>query len=235
LLGIIWCYRRADLVIANAPRVAEDIYAATHIPWKKIRVLDNPTVTSEIFKLAALPTGHPWLDNIGLPVILGVGRLVRQKDFKTLISAFDKVRKMRNCRLVILGEGKEREKLKRQITELGLEESVDLPGFAQNPFAFMARAAVFVLSSAWEGSPNVLIEALALGIPSVSTDCPGGSREILADGHFGPLVPTGSVEKLADGILQCLENPISADQLRHAVERFHSDRCAIAYLHAMGL
>jgi glycosyltransferase involved in cell wall biosynthesis len=233
-MGIVFCYRRAELVIANSDRVADDIIAVTGIHGGHLQILDNPTVSDEMFGLSESPSGHPWLDNEGPPVILGVGRLVRQKDFKTLIGAFARVRKCRECRLVILGEGKDREDLEAYAEQLAVSEAVSLPGFQVNPFAFMKRAAVFALSSAWEGSPNVLIQSLALGTPCVSTDCPGGSHDILGEGKFGPLVPVGDENALAEGIEQCLDEPLNTEILQAAVARFRAEICATAYLRAMG-
>jgi glycosyltransferase involved in cell wall biosynthesis len=234
-IGIMFCYRRADVVIANAGRVADDIVAITGSLGRQLHVLDNPTVSDEMFGLSESPSNHPWLDDEGPPVILGVGRLVRVKDFRTLIGAFARVLKKKQCRLMILGDGKDRKDLLAYAEQLGVSEAVSLPGFQDNPFALMKRAAVFVLSSAREGSPNVLIQAMALGIPSVSTDCPGGSHDILGEGRYGPLVPVGDEAALAEGIEQCLDKPLSPEILQAAVARFRADICARAYLRAMGL
>jgi glycosyltransferase involved in cell wall biosynthesis len=234
-LGMVFCYRRADVIIANAQRVADDIAEVIGLPREAIAILDNPTVTPELLELSSLPAGHPWLDQPGPPVILGVGRLVRQKDFHSLIGAFAKVRCQRDCRLILLGEGKDRKKLEAFAEQLGIAEDVAMPGFVANPFAYMKRASVFVLSSAWEGSPNVLIQAMAIGTPCVSTDCPGGSHEILGAGRFGPLVPIGDEAALAEGIVQCLVMPQPSETLREAVRRFQADSCAKAYLRAMGI
>jgi glycosyltransferase involved in cell wall biosynthesis len=227
-VALAFCYRRADLVIANAQRVADDIVDATGVSGERLRVLDNPTVSDEMFDQSMVPSGHPWLDSEGPPVILGVGRLVRQKDFKTLIGAFARVRQSRQCRLVIIGEGKDRDDLLAYAAQLGVAEDLYMPGFQANPFAFMKRAAVFALSSAWEGSPNVLIQAMALGTPSVSTDCPGGSHDILGEGRYGPLVPVGDDAALANGIVQCLDKPLGPQVLQTAVARFRADMCARA-------
>jgi glycosyltransferase involved in cell wall biosynthesis len=113
---------------------------------------------------------------------------------------------MRPVRLIILGEGDERENLVRLAKELEILDSVCLPGFIENPYPYMKKAALFVLSSRFEGLPGVLIEALYCGTPVIATDCPGGSREILANGRFGQLVPVGDPDSLADAILSSLEN-----------------------------
>jgi glycosyltransferase involved in cell wall biosynthesis len=228
-----FCYRRADVIIANAERVATDIVEILGIERKRITVLNNPTVSEEMFRQARESPAHPWFGDGGTPVIVGAGRLTRQKDFPTLIRAFAQIRRNRACRLVILGEGKERPALERLVTELGLEREVALPGFVANPFACMARAFLFVLSSAWEGSPNVLIQAVALGCPVVSTDCPGGSREILADGRYGPLVPVGDVRALAEAIHAVLDAPLGREVLMAGAEPFRAERCVRQYLAAL--
>jgi glycosyltransferase involved in cell wall biosynthesis len=229
-----YCYHRADVVVANAEDVARDIHTVTGVARECIHVIDNPTVDERIFTLAGEVPEHPWFSGTGVPVILGVGRLVRQKDFATLISAFVAVRKERPCRLVILGEGRDRPVLEKLIDSFSLGSDVSLPGFVANPFAYMRRADLFVLSSAWEGSPNVLIEALALGTPCISTDCPGGSRDILAGGRYGPLVPVGDVRAMSEAILQTLGKPPDRAVTAAAANRFLAPVCARRYLDAMG-
>jgi len=233
--GMVYCYRRAEVVIANAEGVATDIQDILGLPRERIRVLDNPTVTSDLLEQSREPADHPWLQPGSPPVVIGVGRLARQKDFPTLLKAFGILRGERDCRLLILGEGKERSALEQFASDLGLQQEVAFPGFVANPFKFMSRSALFVLSSAWEGSPNVLIQALGLGVPSVATDCPGGAKEILADGKYGPLVPVGDPEALARAMRSCLDAPHPPEFLRQGAERFHADICARAYLNAMGL
>jgi glycosyltransferase involved in cell wall biosynthesis len=186
--------------------VAEDLSYVTRVPDGSITVLPNPVVTAELFEQAKECPGHAWFMEGALPVILGVGRLTPQKDFPTLLHAFARVQRDRPSRLVILGEGAERPVLEQLSRQLGIEDKVSLPGFVSNPFAFMARAAVFASSSAWEGLPGALIQALACGTPCVASDCPG-SREVLDDGRFGSLVPVGDVSALAASIVALLEGP----------------------------
>jgi glycosyltransferase involved in cell wall biosynthesis len=133
-------------------------------------------------------------------------------------------------RLVILGEGAWREQLTDLAAALGVAADVDLPGFAANPYPYLASASVFALSSAWEGSPNVLTEAMALGTPVVATDCPSGPREILAGGRFGPLVPVGDAPALAAGLAAALAAPLAPDELRAAVRDYDALRSAERYL-----
>jgi glycosyltransferase involved in cell wall biosynthesis len=159
-----------------------------------------------------------------------MGRLTRQKDFPSLLRAFAKVRAERPCKLVILGEGGDREKLERLARELGIDEDFYLPGFAPNPYKYLRRADLFVLSSAWEGSPNVLTEALALGIPVVATDCPSGPREVLDGGKFGPLVRVGDVDGLAEAMRQVLDHPPEAEFLKKTVENYTVEKSSRRYL-----
>lgn len=233
--GIVFCYHRADVVIANAEAVARDIEKIAGLPRCRLVVLENPTVTPDILRQAEEPVDHPWFRPGEPPVIIGVGRLTKQKDFATLLKAFARLRKDEDCRLLILGEGKDRADLEQLASALGIDRDVEFHGFAPNPFKYMARSALFVLSSAWEGSPNVLIQALALGVPSVSTDCPGGSREILADGKYGRLVSVADEKAMAEAMRQYLNAPPPADLIKSAAERFRADICADAYLRAMGL
>jgi glycosyltransferase involved in cell wall biosynthesis len=233
--AIMYCYRRADSIIANSHGVAEDIAAITGIAMEEIHVINNPTVSANIFDQAKEETGHPWLTHGNPPVIMGVGRLARQKNFSTLMRAFAKVRAQRECRLIILGEGKERAALTALGSNLGIQDDIDMPGFVPNPFAYMSRATLFVLSSAWEGCPNVLIQALALGLPVVATDCRSGPREILANGRYGPLVPVGDVDRLAREMLCTLNHPLDKAFLESAADRFRIRDNARAYLAAMGI
>ncbi|MDX2098987.1 MAG: glycosyltransferase [Leptolyngbyaceae cyanobacterium bins.59] len=228
-------YPWADGIVAVSQGVANDLAKVAHLPVDRIQVIYNPVVSDAMFGRAKEPVDHPWFKPGEPPVILGVGRLYPQKDYPTLIRAVAEVRKQQPCRLVILGDGPERESLTTLIEELNLTEAVDLPGFVANPYAYMARAGVFVLSSAWEGLGNVLIEALALGTSVVSTDCESGPREILADGKYGILAPVGDSNALAAGILTTLKggNPVTVDS--QWLERFTLETCVQKYLRVLGL
>lgn len=203
-------YPWAYAVVAVSKGVAEDLIRVTGLPREKVKVIYNPVVTPELFAKAKEPLEHPWFAPDEPPVVLGVGRLTAAKDFPTLIRAFALVRRERPARLVILGDGEERPKLEALVRELRIEADVLLAGFVDNPYKYMRRAGVFVLSSQWEGLPTVLIEAMALGTPVVATDCPSGPREILEEGRWGKLVPPGNPEKLARGILEALEQTTGA-------------------------
>ena len=143
-------------------------------------------------------------------MLLAVGRLTVQKDLSSLLKAFAKVRERQSARLMILGEGPDRAILENQVEKLNLQADVALPGFVDNPYSYMSRAAVYVMSSRWEGLPTVLIEALYCGASIVSTDCPSGPNEILAGGKYGKLVPVGDVTALAKAIETSLTNKMSS-------------------------
>jgi glycosyltransferase involved in cell wall biosynthesis len=130
---------------------------------------------------------------------------MKQKDFPTLLRAFAQLRQTRHARLLILGEGEERQMLEALSARLGVNEDVSLPGFVENPYPYMVNASVFALSSRWEGLPTVLIEVLYCGTPVVATDCPSGPREILRSGEIGRLVPMEEPAALAEAIAATLD------------------------------
>lgn len=199
-----YVYPHADEIVAVSKGAAKDLVNMTSLPEERIHAVYNPVITQEIFEKAAAPVDHPWFQPGELPVILGIGKLEAQKDFPNLIQAFAQVRKSRPCRLAILGWGPDQPQLEALICDFGLEQDAALLGYVDNPYAYMSKAAMFVLSSAWEGLPTVLIEAMAVGIPVVSTDCPSGPQEILDGGRYGHLVPPGNSQALAEGILEVL-------------------------------
>ena len=194
-----------------------------------MRVIYNPVVNNKIFEKANQDVEAGFFNLDGREIIVSIGRLNKQKDYPTLIKSFAMVRKNRNVQLLILGEGEERQYLELLIKDLGLEGDVCLPGFCGNPFPYLRKARLFVLSSAWEALPTVLIEALALGIPVVSTDCRSGPREILKDGLYGDLVPVGESVILADAILKNLERPVQYSATE-AVQRFSIEEASNSYL-----
>ncbi len=201
-----WFYPWADAVTAVSRGVADDLALAARLPPSLIKVIYNPIVTVELQKKSSSVLEHPWFKPGEPPVVLGVGRLTGQKAFSVLIEAFARVRKSQPARLVILGEGEERPMLEALIRQLGVEQDVDLPGFVSNPYTYMAHAALFVLSSRWEGLPTVLVEAMSLRTPVIATDCPSGPREILRDGQYGQLVAVDDPNALALAIQNSLAN-----------------------------
>jgi glycosyltransferase involved in cell wall biosynthesis len=199
-------YPWADGIVAVSQAVANDLVKITGIQQEKIRVIYNPVITPVLLEKSNSPIVHPWFAPDQPPVVLAVGRLTTQKDHPTLLKAFALVHQSRPVRLLILGEGDERHHLEIQSKNLGIEMDVQFAGFIENPYPYMKKASLFVHSSQFEGLPGVLIEALFCGVPIIATDCPGGSREILADGKYGQLVPVGDPLALARAIERSLAN-----------------------------
>ncbi len=229
-------YPLANAHVAVSQGVADDLQDFVKLDPKSVHTIYNPVVTSSLLKRARLAPEHPWLnENAGRstarpPVLLGVGRLAGQKDFGTLIRAFAGVHRVQAARLIILGEGAQRANLEALAAELGVAEDVSLPGFADNPFAFMARADLFVLSSRFEGLPGALIQAMACGCKVVSTNCPSGPAEILKGGQLAPLVPVGDVEALTQAILATLNEPTPRPELRNRAFEFSEETIIPQYL-----
>ena len=225
-----WVYPRADAVIAVSHGVARDLAAYSGMPEHRIDVVNNPVVTAKLASSAAAPSPHPWFEDGGPPVVLAAGRLAPQKDYPTLIRAFALLRQSRDVRLLIIGEGDERPAIEAMVSDLGLAGAVAMPGYLANPYAAMARASVFVLTSRWEGSPNVLVEAMACGAPVVATDCPSGPAEILEGGRYGPLVRMGDAQAIAQGIAAMLDDRVPSDLLKRRAADYNSEASADGYL-----
>lgn len=223
-------YRWADAVVAVSHGVAEDLIHRMGVPPGRVHVIRNPVVTPHLRAQMREPADHAWLVRKEMPVVLGVGRLVHAKGFDTLLRAFAGVRRQRPARLIILGQGPLRADLLDQVRQLGLGDCTALPGFAGNPYAWMARADAFVLPSRWEGSPNVLVEAMACGAPVVATDCPSGPAEILEGGKYGRLVPVDDAERMTAAMLDALDNPIDPARVRERTDAYSAERNAQAYL-----
>jgi glycosyltransferase involved in cell wall biosynthesis len=226
-------YAWADAVVAVSDGVRDDLAALTDLPRQAIHTIYNPLVDAALLERSREPLPHPWFRPGSPPVILGVGRLVPRKDFPTLLRAFAKVLQERDARLVIVGDDKGgigRMRLQSLASRLGVAHAVDVVGFTGNPFAYMARAGVMVLSSRWEGLSNVLVEAMACGCPVVSTDCPHGPREILEHGRHGRLAPVGDDRALARAILETLAHPKDPASLQRRAADFHIERAAEQYL-----
>lgn len=228
-------HRWANGIVAVSGGVADDLARLTGIPRTEIVVIYNPIVTDDLDELKNDPVNYPWFETGMPPVILAVGRLTAQKDYSTLLRAFATFRRRRPAKLIILGEGEERVMLQSLARELQIEADVDLLGFTDNPYTFMACSRVFVLSSAWEGFGNVLVEALACGAQVVSTDCPSGPAEILDNGKYGHLVPVGDVKAIADAIEISLDYPYPIHLLHTRANVFSADAAIEKYLHVLGV
>ncbi len=224
--------RRADIVIGVSDGVCDGVRQLLGDAAPEIRRIYTDLDLTRIHALAARHPDHPWCQDHSGPLLISVGRLVKAKDQGTMLSALALLPK--DHRLIIYGEGKQRSKLETLARRLGIAERCDLPGRSENPFSCVARADVFLLSSRFEGFPNALLEATALGTPSVSTDCPSGPRELLNGGRYGELVPIGDARAMADAISRTLQHPPAKDCLDEALRRLEIDRATDQYLDALG-
>ena len=198
-------YPSASVLVAVSRDSAEDMQRYLRSPLLNMQVIYNPVVSPEIHTLAAVNPEHPWFaETRQFPVILAVGRMTEAKNFPLLIEAFSRIQADSQARLLILGEGTDRISLEKLIAVHQMQFCIQMPGFDANPYKYMKRADLFVLSSRWEGLPNVLIQALTLGCPVVSTDCPSGPREILDNGRLGILVESDNAGQLAEAMKQAL-------------------------------
>jgi glycosyltransferase involved in cell wall biosynthesis len=232
LMGARVFYGLADVVTAVSQGVADDLAAAFGRQKNWVKVIYNPIVSDEIITKSRQPAEHEFFQDKDIPVILSVGRLEPQKDYPVLLKAFARVRKNRSCRLIILGQGFDRPALEKLVDDLEIGKDVSLPGYADNPYAYMKQASLFVLSSIHEGLPTVLIEALACGCPVVSTDCPSGPMEILEGGKWGQLVPMKDVDALAAAIEASLSKPKAAPP-EESWMRYTIDASVLAYSEIM--
>jgi glycosyltransferase involved in cell wall biosynthesis len=224
----------ADAIVPVSHGVAADLGQMGVAP-ALIQVIPNPVVSANVLEKAQEAVEHPWFAQGKPPVILGVGRLNQQKDFGTLIRAFAQLRQQRPVKLIILGEGSEQPALAALIQELALSADVDLPGFVENPYAYMARSSVFVLSSLYEGLPSVLIEAMATGVPVVATNCKSGPLEILEHGRFGRLVPIRDVSAMASAIAAMLDTPIAPETSKQRAMEFSLEKSLAQYAKVLHL
>jgi glycosyltransferase involved in cell wall biosynthesis len=228
-------YRWASSVVCVSHGVRDDLAAATRLPRRLLTTVYNPVITDELLSRSLEPVHHRWLVRKTCPVVLAVGRLQRAKNYPMLFEAVRQLKGRFNCRLLVLGEGELREELATEIARLGLADTVDLLGFQANPMAFMRRADVLALASDWEGLSNVLIEAMAVGCPVVSTDAPYGPREVLQDGRFGRLVPVGDAAAFARALEDTLRCPGDPEPRMAWARSFTVDACAERYLQLAGL
>jgi len=227
-------YQFADAIIANSTGSRNELVSALgKATRQKVHLVYNPMDLELIQSKAAEEVEGgivEWLNHNGCPLILGMGRLTAQKDFQSLIRSFFIVRKKMVAKLLIIGEGDQREELEKLVRELDIEADVRLPGFIKNPYPLLKRASVFVLSSRWEGLPNALLEAIAVGTPVVSTDCPSGPDEILEHGRYGRLVPVGDQQEIARAIFATLRSSVAPDVLCKRAEICSLERIVEQYI-----
>lgn len=224
------CYSRAAAVVAVSAAVAQDLRENWGLAQRRVECLHNPIVDAGWLRRADDSPAHPWLLDSAVPVVLAAGRLSEEKGFDDLLRAFALLRARRPCRLVILGQGKQREPLLALARQLGIDADVALPGHVDSPAPSMARARLFVLSSLREGFANVIPEALSLGTPVVSTDCESGPAEILDHGRWGRLTPVGDVAALADAMADSLDRQHDPAALRARGSQYSVARSVGSYL-----
>jgi glycosyltransferase involved in cell wall biosynthesis len=225
-----YLYPLADLIVAVSNGIAEDLIRNVRIPVTKIKVIYNPIVTNELIRKKQAALLHPWFAPNLPPVILSVGRLTVEKDYPTLLRAFALARKKREMHLMIIGEGGQRASLEALVLKMGLKDEVRMPGFEANPYAYMAHAKLFVLSSISEGLPSALIEALACGTPVIATNCESGPAEILENGKYGKLVTVGNSEEIAAAILEKLDSSPDRNFLETRALSFSLDTVMNIYI-----
>lgn len=223
-------YPYADRIVAISEGSKRDaLDAIPRLSKQDITVIHNPVIDEGITEQRSEQVEHDWFGGDS-KLILAAGRLVKEKDFDTLLRAFKRVRAQRDVRLVILGEGPKRAALELLAEELKIDDFVDMPGFVDNPYKYMASTDVFALSSLSEGFGNVIVEAMACGATVVSTDCPHGPGEILENGKYGLLVPVGNPDSLASGLDWALDNPLPESILEARARDFTLKRSVDMYI-----
>jgi glycosyltransferase involved in cell wall biosynthesis len=226
-------YSSADGVISNSADVRYALLQKEWVNPGRIFQIDNPVLTKTFFDKVGEPIKENWFKGVQVPLVLTIGRLQKMKDHETLIRAFKEVVKVIDCRLLIIGEGEEMARLEGLINSLELTEVVQLAGAIENPYPYLKLADVFVLTSIYEGFGNVLVEALSLGKKIVATDCPGGPAYILNQGEFGTLVPVRAVSRIADAILNSLNQDTDEKKLIKRAHNFSVDVVGQAYTKVM--
>jgi GalNAc-alpha-(1->4)-GalNAc-alpha-(1->3)-diNAcBac-PP-undecaprenol alpha-1,4-N-acetyl-D-galactosaminyltransferase len=198
-------YPHADGIVVQTPEVRD--WALRFVPADKVHVIPNPVLTCDLDSCQESGATPDWLEKAG-PKIFAAGRLTRQKGFDVLLRA------VAACRaehpewwLIILGEGEERSALQEQARRLGIGSAVTLPGYVDGVSRLLRRGDLFVLSSRYEGFPNVLLDAMMCGLPVIATDCPSGPRRIIRDGVDGLLVEPGNVDALTAAMKRLIETP----------------------------
>ncbi len=229
-------YPRADAVVAVSRGVADDLKRTLRLPELEIEVIPNPVISPRFEELAASEPDHPWLSDGGPPVIVSAGRLVAQKDHAMLLEAFARLRQRRAARLILFGEGPLRKSLEMLRDRLQLTtDTVDLAGHCENVLCHFANADLVALSSRYEGSPNVLTEALATGCPVVATDCPSGPAELVTSDAIGILVPVGDPAAMCAAMDSALARTWERTSIRQSVAVHSAANSAAAYLRVLGI
>ena len=214
-------YKRADKVIGISKGVTADITHAANLSPAQTATIYNPVITDKSKVRLNESLNDPHMETLSHPRLITSGRLVPQKDYPTLLKAFQEVlRRQPDATLTILGDGPNLPEVEALAHEFSLTDNIYMPGFVNNPLAYMKHADVFVISSRWEGFCNVIVEALYCGLPIVATDCPSGPAEILEDGKYGHLTTVDDAYALADAVLDALENKVDLDAQKARANQF---------------
>ncbi len=220
-------YPRSEAIVTISDGVAHDLSDVTGIHESEMKTIYNPAFDPEILEMKCEPVDHEWLNDEDKRVVIGVGNMKPQKDFPTLLRALSLLEE--DVHLIILGKGRGKSNLHELATQLRIDDRVLFPGFVDNPYAYMSKADVFALPSAWEGFGNVIVEAMACGTPVVCADCPGGPAEILGEGTYGPLVPVGDDQAMAKAIKNLLIDPTDSKELKSRAEEFSVENIVDQY------
>lgn len=233
--GLKACHRFAEWSICVSEGVRSDLVTNFGVDPRTCMVIPNPVDVVQINALAGKAGLPPQFGDANRKLLLSVGRLSAQKDFDCLLSAFELVlREIEpTCLLAIIGDGPERKRLEARIASHHLAGRVHLLGWIDNPYPIYDAADAFVLSSRFEGMPNVILEALAFGLPVVSTDCSSGPREILTDERLGRLVPVGDPPAMAQAIGLALGEQKSSFRREYVSRHFAPDAAARMYENAI--
>jgi glycosyltransferase involved in cell wall biosynthesis len=222
-------YPFANRVIGVSDDITVEFISEYGLCERLCITIRNPVDADKITRQAEEPLTHPWFSD-DPPVILGVGRFERFKQFSVLLSAFKELTRGIDARLVLLGDGSRKQKLIRQAESSEVEDDVDFVGFVSNPYKYMRRADLLAHSSRYEGFGLVLVEALACGTPVVATNCPGGPSDILNDGEYGELVDVGDPRGLSDAMARTLDDPPDPDRLVRRAQHYRVEKVADRYV-----
>ncbi|MBT8326834.1 MAG: glycosyltransferase [Bacteroidia bacterium] len=227
-----WLNKQSDFIVVVSEGLRNELLQLTDVSPNKIVVCNNPVIPKDLSSLMDQSELENSFNNAKTK-ILAVGRLVKEKDYKTLIKAFSVIEEESDATLFILGEGPLKSELLGLIASLSLDKKVVFLNFDVNPYKYLKKSDVFVMSSQNEGMPGTLIQAIACGTPSISTDCPTGPAEIIEDGQNGFLVPVGNYLELSKKILDLLNDEITKDKFKtngpESVKRFREEHAISSY------
>lgn len=220
-------FRFSDLLVVVCNDLRPGTAKIAGIPMTRVRVIQNPAWDPEFEELADEPLQHPWIGR--QPIVVSIGRLVEQKDFSTLVRAMPLVYAETGAKCIIVGDGPSRDRLIDLRGEVKAVGVVDFVGWDENPFRWVKRSNVFVLPSKFEGFGLVLVEAMGMGVPVVSSDCRVGPREILASGKYGALVPVGDIVAMASAIVSAITEPTDSSLLKERAQYYSTARAVDEY------